>query len=262
MSRTVKRVLFLMMVVIILMAACAPAPAATQEPAPVQQEVEATATAVPSETPVPVQPTLTPSLTPTSLFVPGEGELTIPPVGEPEDGESSEGEPEATEEPAAAESIATITVEELMEFLYPGDEEFFPCTYTITSSTLEIEERTVERLPALEIGQDSQITIARPVNVRTGPTFNNRIILTLRPDPAKTPYTIIGGPAYTDLSADDPLTEDEEEIQDIGSEYSPYSVSGRKYKWWQIQSPDKSRTGWVVEASACGLFRFIEPAGS
>ena len=260
MKQTTRRTLASILIGVSLLAACAPAPAATQDPAAVQQDIEPTSTeaVLPTDTQTPPEEASTPPPVPAteSPFEPLPPDEGLP---APSDGESTEGEPEATDEPVAT----LVSVEELEARLSGVDAEFFDCIFTITSSTLEVESYTVERLPALDIGKETgknEIIIVRPVNLRTGPTFENRILLTLRPDPGETRYTIIGGPAYTDLSADDPLAENEEQIVDIGSEYSPYSVSGRKYKWWQIQSPDQSRTGWIVEASACGLFRFIELA--
>jgi hypothetical protein len=259
MEKTTKRTLASVLIGVYLLAACAPAPAARQEPAPVQQEVEptSTVTVVPTNTQAPAEEAVALSpIPPTeSTFEPLDGEIPAPP-----DSESADTDPADSDLPVTDESAGTpISVEELEKFLFSINDEFINCTYTITPRIGEPEERTVQRNPPLEIGMDSEIIIVQPVNLRTGPTLDNRILLTIRPDPGKTVYKIMGGPAYTDLSADEAIAETDLEEGGLVDEIPPYSVAGRKYKWWQIESPDKSRTGWIVEASACGLYYFIEP---
>lgn len=177
--------------------------------------------------------------------------------------------------------------EDLQNFLSNKDESFDDCTYRIISESFEIRSLTVKRNDRLDLVKGDQVIIIRPVNLRAGPTLSDRILMTLRtdptyhltatphpdatpmdtpiptvtPDPNRIPYTIIGGPAYSDLSSDDSSADSALDGTDSVQEYSPYRVEGRKYKWWQILSPDQKTTGWIVEASACGLYYFIQPIG-
>jgi hypothetical protein len=172
----------------------------------------------------------------------------------------------ASAEQPATETASSPTEEGLPLFATPTQEPFRECRITILRKNSRPESfRLPERIKLLELRKGNGIIILYPVNLRSGPTLTHRIVLTLRPDPSTVPfntlepnptptltprpeiiYKIIGGPAYTTIG---------DETDDNVS----FSISGRKYKWWQIELPNKT-TGWIVEASACGQIQFIAKA--
>jgi hypothetical protein len=134
----------------------------------------------------------------------------------------------------------------------PRQQTFMNCVLTITH---EEEDPEIFGLPtrvptlSLDSGRGDNIIVVQPVNLRSGPSFTDRILMILRPDPGVY-YRVISGPAYIDLG---------------GSSYAATPKPGvnilrRKYKWWQIESLDHAIRGWVAEASACGEYYFITPA--
>jgi hypothetical protein len=178
---------------------------------------------------------------------------------------------QAAQATGTAQQLATDiasgpTEEELPLFATPTQEPFSECRITILRKSSRAESfRLPKRIALLDLRKGNGIIILQPVNLRSGPTLTHRILLTLRPDlstvpfdpsypnptPTLTPrpeiiYKIIGGPAYTTIG------------DETGDNIS-FSVSGRKYRWWQIELPNKS-TGWIVEASACGQIQFIAKA--
>lgn len=167
----------------------------------------------------------------------------------------------------AANATATALAEEDELFATPIQEPFDPCKIRILSKSSGVETfRLHPRIELLDLHKGDRIFILQSVNLRSGPTLTHRILLTLHRDPSTTlydrletpqppptvtpraeiTYTIIGGPAYTTIG-------------DETGDNVRFSVSGRKYKWWQIELPSKM-TGWIVEASACGQIQFIAKA--
>ena len=163
------------------------------------------------------------------------------------------------------------TGSETYPLYFPAEETFNECTITILHSSGEPEFFSLPtRLPQLDdepynLKPGDLVIIVNPVNLRSGPSLSNRILMTLRPDlvstldqnasGAATPnpptsYRIIGGPSYTDLSG----------YTSQGTPAPGYNVSERKYKWWQIESLNQAISGWIAEASACGQFYFMTPA--
>ena len=222
---------------------------------------------------------------PTQTIDPEEAQfLTIVAAGQTKQAEYT---PTGTATPTETliPSVTPGSLADLNAFLSSEDGTFDNCTYQKVSAESVTQELTVKRNDLLNIGIGSKIIIIRPVNLRNGPTLSHRILMILRtdpthipsrtpnpgvtpgpsptPDPTATPnpnriiYEIIGGPGYsnfgTTIASANPALDGTDEV-------SPYRVEGRKYKWWKIQSLHNTKiTGWVVEASACGLYNFIEP---
>jgi len=286
MSPAKKRILFAVIAAILVLTACAPAPVATKDPELVQIEQTVDALAAQDAPPVEGRPrgalqeaidpvsvvqalqaTETPSPTLDSL------QQTIVAMSTEQSVRGTSLAQQAQQATAAAKQIATesagsLTAEsdedELPLFATSTQEPFLRCEITILSKSSGSETfRLPDRIPLLKLKKGDGIFILQPVNLRSGPTLTHRILLTLRPDPSTTLYDasnptptvtprpeiiykIIGGPAYTTIG------------DETGDNVS-FSISGRKYKWWQIELPNKT-TGWIVEASSCGQIQFIAKA--
>jgi hypothetical protein len=276
MGPTAKRILFAVVVGILLLTACVPAPAATQDPELVQIEQTVDAlVAAGNEPPVEGQApgaaeTPTPE-TPTPTLDSLQQTIVAMFATQNAKGTSLAQQAEQATEAAkqiATESAGSLTTEsdedELPLFATSTQEPFLRCEITILSKSSGSETfRLPDRIPLLKLKKGDGIFILQPVNLRSGPTLTHRILLTLRPDPSTTLYDasnptptvtprpeiiykIIGGPAYTTIG------------DETGDNVS-FSISGRKYKWWQIELPNKM-TGWIVEASSCGQIQFIAKA--
>lgn len=282
MGPTAKRTLFAMMVVVFLLTACAPAPVATEDPELVQ--IEQTVDAFSAQNAPPVEGQAPGAAATPSLVVLGQSadqvfavqnvQVTQTPnatstaLQEAVDAMFATQNAQSTSLAEQAESATALAnAEEEFPLYATRTQEPFPdCKITILSQTSGSETfRLPPRERLLDLKKGSGIILLRPVNLRSGPTLTHRILLTLRPDPSTVPYDrsdrhptptltprpeiiykIIGGPAYTTIG------------DETGDNIS-FSVSGRKYKWWQIELPNKT-TGWIVEASACGQIPFIAKA--
>lgn len=291
MGPNAKRTLLAMMVVVLLLTACASAPAATRDPELLQIEQTVDALAAQNEPPGEGQapdPALTP--TPAALQAAADSVLvqqnaqaaetltptldslqqTVEALFAAQDAQGTSLAEQAQQATQTAEQIATASAstptpeldeDELPLFATPTQEPFHECRITILRQNSSPESfRFPPRQPLLDLKKRSRIIILYPVNLRSGPTLTHRILMTLRPDPSTVPfdpsdpsptptarpeiiYQIIGGPAYTTIG-------------DETGDNIRFSISGRKYKWWQVELPNKT-TGWIVEASACGQIQFI-----
>lgn len=272
MKRMTNRILVSTIGLIFLLSACAPAPAATQAHTndqadmqkaldPQSQDNAVVQFNLPMENAVfaaqNAQATQTPSstLAPTAILSPLQ--LTV-------DAWATEQSilPTNTLAPATETPTPTEDPDQLELFdLTPKPKVIDTCIVTIIKENSKPEKyRLPARQPELGDLQNSEIVIVNPVNLRTGPGVSYRFITTLRPfatsDPQtpgptatslpRTKYRIIGGPVYTDLGGD------------IPGENPRFRVANRVYKWWKIESLNKALTGWIAEASACGLYYFIE----
>jgi hypothetical protein len=297
MSPAKKRILFAVIVTILVLTACTSASVATKDPELVQIEqtvdallaaqneppVEGQATgAASTPTPVALQEAVDPvsgvqNLQATETPMPTLDFLqeTIVAMFTAQHVQSTSLAAQAEQATETAQQIATESAssltaeseEEEFPFFATATQEPFPeCKITILGKSSSAKTfRLPVRQPLLDLKKGNKIIILRPVNLRSGPTLTHRIILTLRPDPSTVPYetfdpnptptliprpeilyTIIGGPAYTTIG------------DETGDNIS-FTVSGRKYKWWQIELPNKT-IGWIVEASACGQIQFIAKA--
>ena len=292
MSPAKKRILPAVLVVILLLTACASAPVATKDPELVQieQTVDALLAAqnepptqqqtlgASSPSPVAVGPSAEPAFAVQDLQVTQTPSPALDPLQQTveamfatQNAQSTSLAQQATQATGTAQRLATVlasspTEDELPLFATPTQEPFRECRITLLRQNSSAETfRFPPRKPLLDLKKGNGIIILHPVNLRSGPTLTHRIILTLRPDPSTTPidpsdpnptptvtprpeiiYKIIGGPAYTTIG-------------DETGDNLRFSISGRKYKWWQIELPNKS-TGWIVEASSCGQIQFIAKA--
>jgi hypothetical protein len=276
MSPAKKRILFAVMAAVLLLSACAPAsaPAATKDPelVPIEQTVDALMAQndppvdgrAPEAARTPTPAALGQSVNPVFVVQDVQGTQTLTPtVNALQETVIAM----STTQVAQSTSLAEQASSELDPlFGTPTQEPFLECRITILRSNGTHQTfRLPPRWPLLDLKKGSGIIILHPVNLRSGPTLTHRILLTLRPDPSTVPYDrsdpnptptltprpeiifkVIGGPAYTTIG------------DETGDEVS-FSVSGRKYKWWQIELPNKT-TGWIVEASSCGQIPFIAKA--
>jgi hypothetical protein len=278
MGPKVKRTMLAMTVVVFLLAACVSVPAATQDPELVQ--IEQTVDAALTPTPVASQQSAalllaaqnvqaTQTLTPTLNAL----QQTVDAMSTMQNAQSTNLADQAAQATGTAQQLATASASSLTPepdedklFATPTQEPFRQCRVTILRKNSSSESfRLPDRQPLLKLKKGDGIIILQPVNLRSGPTLTHRILLTLRPDPSTTffdpsdpnptptvtpkpeiIYKIIGGPAYTTIG------------DETGDNIS-FTISGRKYKWWQIELPNQT-TGWIVEASACGQIQFIAKA--
>ena len=284
-----------MMAIVLLLAACAapPAPAATQDPELVQieQTVDAVLTAqndppvaggAPGAAATPTASALGQSADPVSFVQEAQAtqtptldalEQTVVAMFATQNAQSTSLAKQVAQATGTAQQLTTASassptpdLENYPLFATPTQEPFSECRIVILRQNSRPETfRFPPRKPLLDLRRGNGIIILQPVNLRTGPTFTHRILLTLRPDPSTVPfdpsdphptptvtprpeiiYSIIGGPAYTTIG-------------DETGDNVRFSISGRKYKWWQIELPNKT-TGWIVEASACGQIQYIAKA--
>ena len=152
-------------------------------------------------------------------------------------------------------SGAIVIPTENLPLLVTATQGFDPCTITVIGQNSRPKKYGFPtRLPQLDLlaanpeTKGNFIEIIKAVNLRSGPGLSYSILMILRPD-SKTKYEIIGGPVYVNYGSGS-----------LGQPTPTYSTQNLKYKWWQIESENKTVTGWIVESSACGQSYFIKKA--
>lgn len=236
MDQSAKRTLFAIMVVVFLLTGCASAPVATQDPGLAQQKIEqsvaltvaaqdaqakdqqliqqavALTVAAQNARATAQQAAIVTQTPPTQAAEPVDA---LPDIT---DSTAPTGEPVG--EPPGSTDLTTSDEGDL-------GEEY--CN-SFLQSILKVKESEIKNLPSqLEVGQTA--TVKHHVNLRTQPSFRNRIILVLRPDAQ---VEIIDGPRETRFG------------------------NGTKYVWWKVKLPG-GLTGWSAEISVCRQFYFMEP---
>jgi hypothetical protein len=276
MDQMSKRKLVSIIGLLFLLAACAPNPAATQDPILNQQVIDksvaltiaaqnlqakdqqlaeqADALTADAKTAQALEQAL-----PTAAPVNGSDSASSTGIPAPLPGGSDSTDSTGVPAPLPGVSDAMTPTPFIDDPIYgpiplyvPKQQTFMNCVLTITH---EEEDPEIFGLPtrvptlSLDPGHGDNIIVVQPVNLRSGPSFANRILMILRPDPDVS-YRVISGPVYIDLGGSSYIVTPKPGV----------NILRRKYKWWQIESLDHAIRGWVAEASACGEYYFITPA--